>query len=239
MSSTAAAAPSRAEFLQPAIVDIIPDRIFAPLGFDDNDNAQVILDGRFPNTCYKIGPTQLRIDNETHKIYVRQQAFFYPGAWCAEVSVSYAQTVNLGILSPGKYDIIIDQRDRSAATATSLPIAVATSVGPDDHLYAPITDAHIQRGTGLVGGDEEKIAPSLVLNGYFSSSCMTFQTVNVNVRPNNVIEVLPIVEMRDMGCTQITTDFSVIVALDKVPPGRYLIHIRSLNGQAINQVVEL
>src|SRR4051812_31719710 len=94
------------EVLTPGTLNVIPDRVFAPLGFDDNDNIQIVLDGQLADTCYKLGPTHVRIDQATHKILVRQSAFYYSGAWCAEVRIPYVQTVNLGILPAGNYEIL-------------------------------------------------------------------------------------------------------------------------------------
>ena len=239
LGATVARAAPHIEVFQPATVDVAPDRVFTPLGFDDNDNAQIVLDGSLPDTCYKLGPTRIRVDHEAHKIFLRQQAFYYPGGWCAEVRIPYVQTVDLGILKSGQYDIQVEQEGQKAKSFASLPVAIATTSSPDDFLYAPITEAHLERAP--VGMDASKPPfTTLVLNGYFTSSCMVFQRVKMNVRTNNVIEVLPIVNMeRATNCAQVTNEFSIQVSLKEIPTGRYLIHVRSLNGQSINRIVEL
>lgn len=227
------------EALQPAIVDVTPSRVYAPMGFDDNDNAQIVIDGLLPDTCYKLGHTLIRIDHATAKVHVRQQAFYYPGAWCADVRIPYVQTVNLGILKSGQYEILIEKDDEAPVSTTSLPIAISTTQSPDDFLYAPITDAHLEKSSTAFEGVPRK-TPTVVLNGYFSSTCMSMRTVKMDVRPNNVIEVRPIVNMeRGIACAQVASEFKVAVPLGQIQEGRYLIHIRSLNGQSINRVVDL
>jgi hypothetical protein len=219
------------EAFAPALVDVSPDTVYTPLGFDDNDNVQIVLDGALPNTCYKIGPASARIDVKEHKVYVHQQAFYYPGAWCAEVRVPYVQTLNLGVLKSGAYEVYVESEGAAPRAAAVLPVAVATSNNPDDYLYAPVTDAHIERG------DEFS---TLVLNGVFGNSCMKFLEVKTNVRANGVIEVLPIIQMQTgVTCAEVTLDFNLNVTLKGVPHGRYLIHIRSLNGQSVNRVANL
>ncbi len=224
----AAAAP-HIEVFQPATVDILPDRVFTPLGFDDNDNAQVVLDGSLSDTCYKLGPTQFRVEHASHKIFVRQQAFYYPGGWCADVRIPYVQTVNLGILQPGRYEVLLEQNGKTTKPVATLPVAVARTKSPDDFLYAPITETHF---------DSARV--NLVLGGFFTNSCMVFNHVKTHVLDNQVIEILPIVDLeRALNCAQVANEFSVSVSLKNIPHGRYLLHIRSLNGQAINRVVEL
>jgi hypothetical protein len=220
-------------------VNVLPDRVFTPLGFDDNDNVQVVLDGTLADTCFKLGPTQVHVDHEAHKIVLRQQAYYYPGGWCAEVRIPYAQTVDLGIMQAGQYQVLLERPDHSLVEAASLPIAIATTSSPDDFLYAPVTEVTIAHRNTTEGG-ESKADVTLTLGGTFASSCMTFHEAKVNVRPNNVIEVLPIVDLRrGVDCATVATEFSVPVSIKGVAHGRYLFHVRSLNGQSVNRVVDL
>lgn len=226
------------EAFQPALIPITPDRIFAPLGFDDNDNVQIVLDGELADTCYKLGPTQFKLDAVRQKIYVQQQAYYYPGAWCAQVRVPYVQTVNLGLLPAGQYELVVQSEDGTVKPVASLPVTISASRSPDDFLYAPVTDVYLEKSFGALEGRESFY--TLYINGQFNNSCMKFKDLKMNVRANNVIEVLPIVEMdRSGSCSQIVTDFNVGVSLKNVAKGRYLLHIRSLNGQSVNRVVEL
>lgn len=227
------------EAISPATVDVSPDRVFAPLGFDDNDNSQIVLDGELGDTCYKLGPTVVRVDLDAHKIFVRQQAFYYPGGWCADVRIPYVQTVDLGILKAGQYEVLVEQPDHTMKSYTSMPVAIATTASPDDFLYAPVTDARLENGIGIFDENGHR-NPSLSLNGYFSNSCMKLKEVKMIVRPNNVVEVLPIVTIdRTISCAQVTSEFNASVSLKDIAGGRYLIHIRSLNGQSINRIVDL
>ena len=119
-----------------------------------------------------------------------------------------------------------------------MPVSLSSSRSPDDFLYAPVTDARVESGNGVL--DNKKKNPTLILNGYFTNSCMSFREVKFNVRPNGVIEVLPIIDVQQgVTCAQVATEFNISVSLREVPEGRYLVHIRSLNGQSVNRIVDL
>ncbi len=224
---------------QPALVDTVPNKVFAPRGFDNNDNAQLVLDGDLKNTCYKLGPAKIRIDQKEHKIYVRQQLFYYPGAWCADVGVPYVQPVDLGILKSGQYTVMIEHDSDAPQAVASLPIASSSSLSPDDFLYAPLSSAHIEKRAHDFEGRSD-FSNDLVLKGVFRNSCMRFKKIMVTKSSNDVIEVLPIVEMsKEAICAQTLEDFEVTTSLKNFASGRYLIHVRSLNGQSFNQVVDL
>jgi len=83
------------------------------------------------------------------------------------------------------------------------------------------------------------------LKGRLPGSCTRLKEVKVITRKANIVEVLPIIDSgsaRDSaaGC------FENFVGFEKEIPvnlpawkGRALFHVRSLNGQALNKVLEL
>jgi hypothetical protein len=221
------------EMFTPALVKVAPDHVYAPMGFDDNDNAQIVLDGELSDTCYKLGPTEFVVNPSNHTIVLKQQSYYYPGAWCDPVHIPYVQTVNLGILPAGKYQILVEQPNGSFLSHAELPVALSTSLNPDDFLYAPVSNTFLKPTL------TESLSHELVLSGIFSTSCMHFKDVKLHVRSNQVIEVMPIVEMTKGACAQMTLPFEKTVSLENVPHGRYLLHIRVLNGQSINRVLDL
>jgi hypothetical protein len=221
-----------AEEYKPEVIVQTPENVFTPQGFDDNDNVQIVLYGNLPDTCHKIGPAYTKVDKEHKTIYVKNTAYYYPGCFCADVLVPYLTTVNVGILKTGGYEVVVERADGSFDKAANLPISVATSASPDDFIYAPVEHMH------FVAQHRENV-PQVILSGIFRSTCMTLKDIKVNYRANHVIEIQPIAEVEKSGCLNDARLFQATVRLKANLRGRALLHVRSLNGQSINQVVDL
>lgn len=73
-----------AQDFKPALVVQEPENVFTPMGFDDNDDVQIVLYGNLTDTCHKSGPVYTRVDRDRKTIYVRNTVYFYSGCWCAE-----------------------------------------------------------------------------------------------------------------------------------------------------------
>jgi len=133
--------------------------------------------------------------------------------------------VDVGILKAGAYKLI---QGYSGETLGEINVRVSTNAGPDDFLYAPISQAFVtQVGNTL----KVKIA------GEYPDSCMEMQEVITDVQ-EKVIVVQPIAVRTDEGvrCAQALVPFERTVEIKNVPQGKYLLHVRSLNGNAINNL---
>lgn len=226
--STGAVADSGA--LIPVKVLVEPSHIFLPTGFDTNDNTQLVVAGEFPNTCLKAGKLQAQVDKVKQRIVLRQDALEYGGCWCATLPVPYFQSVDLGILPSGKYEVFVEGRAGLSAAKGILPINVAKTSAPDDFFYAPVDEASI---------DTKGPNPVLTLKGTFASDCMGMQEVRVVKASNNVLEVLPITDLKEGAvCNPNPREFESQVDLPR-GSGKTLVHIRALSGKAINKVVDL
>lgn len=217
-------------FPAPELVKIPADDLFAPPGFDDNDNVQVVVHGQLINTCYKVAPPTVNVDRAHHLITVSAQAYVYPGCWCLQVLVPFTQTIDLGILPAGHYQVVEYNKAGTLIHQASLPVSVAITSNPDDALYAPVKNAKVDLGA-------PGSAKTLVLGGTFSSDCMELQEVKVLHRLPNIIEVLPIAAYKTGSeCKPSPQPFEARVTLPETVPGDTLIYVRSLNGQALSIV---
>lgn len=212
----------------PNTVTVAIQKAFIPEGFDDNDRTQVTVEGFFPNTCYKVGPYATKVDPKTRTITIQQQAYHYNGV-CLQMLVPFNQTIDLGIITAGEYSL----RDAAKGGALgALKIDRATKSEADEFLYAPTTDAYIttEPDTGL---------HTLIVKGAFSDRCTIFEDIKVNYN-SDVIVVQPIVKhIAERGCESQKVRFVKTVELKKDLTGVYLLHVRSMNGQAINKVVDI
>jgi hypothetical protein len=78
---------------------------------------------------------------------------------------------------------------------------------------------------------------TLILSGTMNGDCLEFQNTQVLHRADHIIEVLPITSYKQgTVCQNKPAPFELKVELPQIEPGNTLIHVRSLNGQAINTV---
>jgi len=218
-------------FPAPELVKNPSDEIFAPPGFDDNDNVQVVLQSQLINTCYKVAQPEVNVDRANHLITVASQAYVYESSWCLQVLIPVTQTVDLGILPAGHYRVVEYNTVGRLVHDVSLPVEVSITAAADDFLYAPVKNAKIN--LGAAGSPK-----TLVLSGTFSSDCLEMQEVKLLHRIPNVIEVLPVAAYKTgTTCKPNPKPFEVSVTLPAVEPGETLVYVRSLNGQSISEVV--
>ena len=210
------------ELKVPRLLEVGVSDVFIPQGFDDNDNAQVIVEGYFSNTCYKLGP--IKVEYRQDRIKITPQAYFYHGP-CLQVMVHYVQEINLGILKAGNY--VLDIPSNGSKEMHSLSIVPSTNIGPDDYLYAPIESAQVL----------SKETPTVRLQGVFSNSCMSLDRVIVRPESGHVVALLPIAKYeKDGPCLDALIPFHKDVQIEEPLKGRTLLHIRSLNGHAVNLI---
>lgn len=207
------------------LVSIPSERTFAPKGFDDNDQTQIVIEGRLANDCYRLEQAEVKANPSTKEIMIQPKASYYN--WmCLEVLVPWTQVVNIGHLDAGDWTIKVG----STGQPDSMTVNRSNTVSPDDHVYAPVDSLNID----VV----DKIAVATI-RGRFATRCGEIQEVKV-IDSGKTIEVLPIVTpgiARD--CERKDQPFEYKFELPEKTAGRYLVHVRSLNGQALNQVYEI
>jgi len=236
-------ASARADITSPEKIRIAPDKVFAPTGFDDNDNAQIVLSGAYPNSCYKVGQVSAAVDEVTRKIRVRNEAYHYDSSWCLMVMVPWSQTVNLGMVSPGDYEVEFEQEDGVAVANEKLGVSKATSSAGDEFLYAIVDEVSVETAEKPAEGITTHAtvrtdAKAITIAGHLPSSCAKLKEVKVIHKNKDVFELLPIVEVpENLMCQPMLRPFKTRVDLGAATKGEALVHVRSLNGQAINRVV--
>ena len=210
----------------PELIDFDFQTAYVADGFDSNDNVQIVMEGVFPDTCYKPGPAYARVNDETRTIHVRATAYLYDGL-CLRMIVPYHQVLDIGILRQGNYKIV--QLDKPLG---EVRVRGATVAEADDYLYAPVSQAYLQNnGTSKV----------VTIEGIFRNSCLALKEVKVDVQKQAIV-ILPISDLKEpegQPCVKGKYPFSASVAVGDLKPGKYLLHVRSLNARAINTLVEV
>lgn len=225
-------------FAMPAIAQTAPtlvnsafDTGYIPEGFDTNDRIEMVAEGVFPNTCFRPASVRVDVNHDTKTIEVGSAAYHYDG-FCLQMLLPFDQTIELGLLQNGTYQVRQKVVSGPESFLGEVKVKSATNSGADDFLYAPINQAFFEQ-------DGSKSV--LKLSGEFTSSCMRLADVMVSVQPK-VVVVQPIAEVATapgVRCVDGKFPFQKTVEIKDVKNGRYLIHVRSMNGKSVNSLVDV
>ena len=199
--------------------------VFSPLGADSNDNTQVVLSGYFPNLCYKSPRSEVQIVGRTIKISLK--ALVDPRAGCARVIVPILETVSLGVLTPGDYQISVNAASGTEGTA-ELSVAESTSSAIDDYIYGNLHQIERMEGGRRV-----------LLKGYNPSDCFVFDRVEYISNAKDTFSVLPIMKQVRAHCPMKMVPFQIESEVpNTLEAETVLLHVRVMNGNSINALFE-
>ena len=230
LSIVAASTVARADDpVQHPPVPISVQKILAPAGFDSNDEAEVILDGYLPSTCWRLSHNTATVEQATGAIEITQYARQTNGP-CLPAKVPFTSEAAIGLLPAGQYRV-----SARGAPSRVLHIVAATVSGLDDFLYAPVDAVRVevdQAAGGYVA----------TLTGRLTNSCLVWDDVKV-LDQGDVVVLLPVLKAADIATC--ATDTAEIEFKRQVPlptgmmSGRHLLHVRSLNGKAVNTMFKV
>jgi hypothetical protein len=210
----------------PDIVTAGFSKIYVPDGFDDNDHVQILGEGGFPNSCYRYAGTGVEVDHQQMTITLKTTAYKYHGM-CLTFVMPFGHEIDLGILKAGKYSIL---QKSDGKVIGDITINKSITADADDFNYAPITQAFFKSGC---------ITDHVYLTGNFPLSCMKLKEVRNHVQ-SDVFVLQPIVEIdTSKPCVEGEYPFKTAVNAGFLNKGRYLLHVRSMNGKAINNLIDV
>ncbi len=212
----------------PKVVPVQFHTGYFPVGFDTNDNSQVVAEGLFSNTCYKPVGTKVAVDHENKIIRLYARAFKYEGM-CLQMVVPFNREIDVGLLKAGTYKVYSILNNNDEKELGDMQVSIATNSEPDDFLYAPVSQAYFSKKDGKY---------FVTVSGMFPQTCYKMREVVVRVQPK-VLVVQPIAEKTDELCDERLQPYSETVEVKNVKEGRYLLHVRSLNGKAINNLIDV
>lgn len=209
-----------------AVVNVNASYVFAPVGFDDNDEVELVIDGYLPSGCYRVTQPEVSVDHEAQTILIKPMARYFDVP-CIEALVPYFAEIKVGQLTNGNYAITVAGPDRTLTDA--LPVVLASGPGPDNFTYAPVDEVRVE--TDATG---HLVA---ILQGRFTSRCMEWGEVRAEDQGKTIL-ILPILTIAaDTPCQASEIPYTKLVPLPStVTRGRHLLHVRTLNGQAVNKL---
>jgi hypothetical protein len=205
-------------------VELLPEELFVPYGYDSNDEVVLVIEGRLPDTCHQLSTAEILKNEETRTIEIKPMAVVNPGP-CFRAPIPWDKEVQLGTLSVGEWRVI------SGGQTKTLSVGQPNSTDPDDFLYAPISAAIVRTDS-----NGRLVAE---LRGRLLASCLSLQEIRV-LDQGAVTVLLPILAQSGETCDAVSTDFSQTVELPQgLVSGRHLLHVRSLNGRAVNVIFQV
>lgn len=231
---THATARANDEDTAPVLEAAPVERVYVPQGFDDNDNVEISVAGRFLGTCYKTGPIEAKANPETQTIDVTVKTYHYRDERCGKRLVSFIQTAKLGPIKSGTYKIRVNSTE--IPSTQQLLVTRAARATADDYIYAPVETVQVD--------ETSPGKPKLILSGrypYSTDDCMILQEVKTSVTPDQVLVVQPIVGFATgPQCASWfgRKSFHYTVDLSQALRGKtFLAHVRVMNGNSINTLV--
>jgi hypothetical protein len=203
------------------------DHLFIPKGFDNNDNVEVIVTGKFPSPCFS--RNEVKVDVQDNKIFVSlttQEKKRSP-AFCEPLSVPFSEVINVGNLQGGDYEVIVNNDLKE-----NLFIETSHSQSVDDHLYASVEYVDL----GFTGG----LSGDAVLIGKSVSSCLALDHVEYISNGKDTYSVLPIMKKMSSNCPEDSDRLEIPVKYDlsKMNSDKVLIFVRSLEGKSVHSIIE-
>lgn len=219
----ASASPSLAAVASSTEVrSVAIDHIYAPRGFDNNDDTQVVVTGNLPNHCYS-SPKGKFIVND-HRVELSVSAYFDKTRICLEALVPFTEVVSLGQLKFGTYDVF--SRNQRVTIKSTFDVALRKSPNTDDHLYA-----HLDT---IISDDGDS---RITLKGYNPSDCYELDRVQVVSNGVDTYSILPIMKQIRDRCPLKMTPISIPVDLpNELKVNEVLLHTRTMNGQSLNKI---
>lgn len=203
--------------------------LFVPQGFDDNDGVQVVLDGWVNSSCDHVLKPKVSIHPDYGVIEIEVRAV--PAEmWCMPVLTRFTVVAELGVLGQGKYEVVTN----NGWLVEPLIVEEAASGGPDDYKYAQVNEVFVDYAPDRAAATDSKW--SAVIFGQYNNSCEKLDFVKVS-DSGSTIEVLPVLKVEGEVCIPVQETFEQRVFLPDIQQeGRYLLHVRSANGLAVNHV---
>lgn len=197
------------------------DNIFAPNGYNSNDNVEVVVSGFLPNLCYRDLEIVPQVDGNQVKIRVQAKSYDGPGIGCADVIVPFIENVKIGLLDQGDYDVIANN-DRKVP----LYVEEFSDDAIDDEFLANVESI------------EKNIDSRIIkLKGHNPSDCYEFDRFDVSDNGIDVYSVKPIMKKVRDFCPMKMIPFELNYEVPQdLMSNRILIHVRSMYGQSVNSL---
>jgi hypothetical protein len=211
----------------PIIADAPVDHLYVPRGFDDNDNVEVIVTGKFISTCYSRNKVDVKVAEKIIDVHVSSMMASGEHNKCETMDVPFTENVTIGNLDAGTYTITVNGKLKEEIKVTEADSGVV-----DDHIYAPVD--YVELGfTGGANGDAMLVGRSL-------DDCLQFAKVEYITNGKDTLSILPIMrKIPSVTCSGKSTYLEIPVKFDvtKFEEGKILLFVRTMDGKSVSTLV--
>jgi hypothetical protein len=203
------------------------DHLFVPKGFDNNDNVELVVTGKFPSPCYSRNNISVNVKEDKILVNINTEVKEKSPALCEPLKVPFSEVINVGTLQGGDYEIIVN-----GSLKEKLFVETSNSQSVDDHLYASVE--YVDLGfTGGLAGDATLIGKSV-------SSCLKLDHVEYISNGKDTYSVLPIMKRLSEDCPEENERIEIPIKYDlsKVDSDKVLLFVRSLDGKSIHSLID-
>ncbi len=207
----------------PAWVQIPVEKVFAPMGFDSNDDVQVVVSGVLPDLCYKSPKASATIEEGLVKVVVEALYEAPEGGVCAQLVRPFLEKVSLKVLDAGEYRVQANV-DSAQLIEEKIIVKQAASIDVNDHVYAGVD--FVERVP-----DSRKV----ILHLNTPSDCYELDRVEEISNEKDSFSVLPIMRKIRERCPIKVTEFKQDYTVPEgLPAEEILLHVRTLQGDSYN-----
>lgn len=201
------------------------EHVYIPSGFDDNDTVEIVVTGFLPNLCHKSPKASVRMTGRDIEINVTSLYYHESNPFCPEMVVPFIETVTLGLLRDGTYNVSVNGNSEFASSSI-LEIGRASSSAVDEYNYAYVDYVEKNEDSNIVK-----------LKGYHVSDCFVLDSIDYRSNGVDTYSILPklrqVRELCPMKLTPFSYEFRVPRELNAP---KVLLHVRTLNGKSHNTI---
>lgn len=202
------------------------EHVFIPVGFDSNDTVEIVVTGFLPNLCHKSPEASIVVIGNDISINISSLYYQDSNPFCPSMIVPFEQTVNLGLLDKGNYNIKVNGKS-PWELKEEMNILSSSSNAIDDHHYAYVN--YIDKEAAGAG--------EVMLKGYNPSDCFVLDKIEHVSNNKDTYSIMPKMKQIRSFCPRKMVPFSYKW---KVPNDlnrrNVLLHVRTMNGNSVNSV---
>ena len=201
------------------------EKVYAPAGFHDHQESEVIISGYLPNLCHKSPTTEVEIVGGQIQISVKAMHYLPSNPMCAPVLVPFVESVDVGLLDKGLYEIVVNP---------NTPFERGAKLGVEDFASSAIGDAVFANVHQVenIGQDQ-----TVLLKGYNPSDCYELDQISYIHNNDDTYSVYPKMRQVSAFCPQKMTPFSYEFRVpEDLRYPKVLLHVRAMDGRSVNYI---